>query len=30
VLVTAAVDGDVPPALRGRRFRVADGKVVDD
>jgi DNA replication and repair protein RecF len=30
VLVTAAVEGDVPPALRGRRFRVADGKVVDD
>lgn len=30
VLVTAAVDGDVPPGLRGRRFRVADGKVLDD
>ncbi|GAA1745920.1 DNA replication/repair protein RecF [Aeromicrobium alkaliterrae] len=30
VFVTAAVPGDVPPGLRGRRFRVADGKVLDD
>ncbi|WP_445256302.1 DNA replication/repair protein RecF [Nocardioides aurantiacus] len=28
VLVTAAVAGDVPAALRGRRFDVADGQVV--
>ncbi len=28
VLVTAAVAGDVPAALRGRRFDVADGHVV--
>ena len=27
VLVTAAVDGDVPPGLAGTRFRVADGTV---
>ncbi len=30
VLVTAAVAGDVPEALRGRRFRVADQTVVAD
>ncbi len=30
VLVTAAVADDVPAALQGRRFRVQDGKVVDD
>ncbi|WP_229052760.1 DNA replication/repair protein RecF [Aeromicrobium sp. Leaf350] len=30
VFVTAAVPGDVPPGLQGRRFRVADGKVLDD
>ena len=28
VLITAAVDGDVPGALDGARFRVADGLVV--
>ena len=30
VLVTAAVGADVPDLLAGRRFRVADGKVVAD
>ena len=30
VLVTAAVDADVPDGLHGRRFRVADGEVVPD
>ena len=30
VLVTAAVGADVPELLAGRRFRVADGKVVAD
>jgi DNA replication and repair protein RecF len=30
VLVTAAVGGDVPVVLAGRRFRVADGTVTED
>ena len=30
VLVTAAVGGDVPAVLAGRRFRVADGTVTED
>lgn len=30
VLVTAAVDADVPQVLAGRRFRVADGQVIQD
>jgi len=30
VLVTAAVGGDVPAVLSGRRFRVADGGVTED
>ena len=30
VLVTAAVGGDVPAVLAGRRFRVANGTVVED
>lgn len=30
VLITAAVDADVPSALTGRRFRVADGQVTRD
>ena len=30
VLVTAAVGGDVPAVLSGRRFRVADGGVTAD
>ncbi len=30
VLVTAAVDDDVPPGLRGRRFRVNDGSVLTE
>ncbi len=30
VLVTAAVGGDVPAVLAGRRFRVADGGVTED
>jgi DNA replication and repair protein RecF len=30
VLITAAVDGDVPPELDGRRLHVADGAVTGD
>jgi DNA replication and repair protein RecF len=30
VLITAAVPEDIPPQLRGRRFTVADGRVVAD
>jgi DNA replication and repair protein RecF len=30
VMVTAAVGGDVPAVLAGRRFRVADGTVTED
>jgi DNA replication and repair protein RecF len=30
VLVTAAVNADVPPVLQGRRFLVVDGKVTPD
>ena len=30
VMVTAAVGGDVPPVLAGRRYRVAGGTVTED